>query len=170
MAVTSYYENGIMHYIGLSSDTKPTPATVNSTFYETDTGHKFKWDGSAYKPENTPLGAQIGADTNFILTSITAGNTVSATFTLPAGGAFDTVAISILNPATADLTVTAFAVEATLGNCEIGTWMVTKSSSNLQLIRGAFLGTNLLMRISPTADCNSASGTAVLRLRGLRPI
>lgn len=36
MAVQIYYQNGIQHYLGLSTDAKPTPADVSATFLELD--------------------------------------------------------------------------------------------------------------------------------------
>lgn len=37
------------NYVGLSSDTKPTTPTAGSTFYETDTGATYIYDGAAWQ-------------------------------------------------------------------------------------------------------------------------
>lgn len=39
---------GCQKWIGLSTDTKPTPDMVGSTFYETNTGEGFLWNGSEW--------------------------------------------------------------------------------------------------------------------------
>ena len=36
----------IQKWIGLSTDTKPTPDKIGSTFFETNTGQEFIWNGS----------------------------------------------------------------------------------------------------------------------------
>jgi len=36
----------IQRWIGLSTDDKPTPDLVGSTFYETNTGQAWVWNGS----------------------------------------------------------------------------------------------------------------------------
>jgi len=38
----------INRYAGLSTDTKPASSVAGSTFYETDTGHTYIWQGSAW--------------------------------------------------------------------------------------------------------------------------
>lgn len=35
-------------WIGLSTDTKPTPDNVGSRFYETNTGQEWVWNGSEW--------------------------------------------------------------------------------------------------------------------------
>ena len=40
----------IQRWLGLSSDTKPTAAPPGSTFYETDSGATYIWDGAAWQP------------------------------------------------------------------------------------------------------------------------
>jgi hypothetical protein len=44
MAVTLV--TSIKNFIGLSTDTKPTDAPAGSDFFETNTGHKFIFDGT----------------------------------------------------------------------------------------------------------------------------
>ena len=49
---TAYNEDGIIqHYDwrGLSTDTKPTDATVNDLFLEVDTGDGYYFDGEAWQ-------------------------------------------------------------------------------------------------------------------------
>lgn len=167
------HSTGLYKITCLSTEIKWTDSSipVGSELKETDTGRKFIWDGTNWKGDNFPLGAQIGSDTNFVLTSVTSGNTVSATFTMPTGGTFDTISLSAYNPSTSDLTATLYAQE-TLGtatrSCNIGSLSFPKSDSTFKQITGAFLGTDLLVRISPDADCNTASGTAILKLRSVR--
>lgn len=48
--MTVYLETTIQRWIGLSTDTKPTSPKVGSTFYEANTGYKFKWNGYAWLP------------------------------------------------------------------------------------------------------------------------
>ncbi len=44
----------IQRWIGLSTDTKPTTnVKVGSTFYETNTGQGFMWDGDAWVEDLT---------------------------------------------------------------------------------------------------------------------
>lgn len=43
MAVNRIAE--VSRYVGLSTDTKPTPP-AGSTFFETDTGYRYVYDGS----------------------------------------------------------------------------------------------------------------------------
>lgn len=45
MAVTDTSHENPTRFFGLSTDTKPTSAMVDSTFYETDTRHRFLYDG-----------------------------------------------------------------------------------------------------------------------------
>jgi len=44
------FESTIQRWIGLSTDTKPTSPRAGSTFYETNTGYSFKWNGYAWLP------------------------------------------------------------------------------------------------------------------------
>ena len=39
----------IARFVGLSTDTKPTGEPAGSTFYETDTGARYVWDGAAWQ-------------------------------------------------------------------------------------------------------------------------
>lgn len=51
MAVTGPYD-GYVNYLGLSTDTKPTEGIDPGTkFYETDTGKKYIYSGSAWVRE-----------------------------------------------------------------------------------------------------------------------
>lgn len=51
MAVTGPFES-IVSFIGLSTDTKPTIGVpVGSRFYETDTGKRFIYSGTAWAQE-----------------------------------------------------------------------------------------------------------------------
>ena len=43
-------ETTINRWIGLSTDTKPTSPRAGSTFYETNTGYSFKYNGYAWLP------------------------------------------------------------------------------------------------------------------------
>jgi len=43
----------IQRWIGLSIDTKPTEAPVGSTFFETNTGQGWIWDGSNWVEDLT---------------------------------------------------------------------------------------------------------------------
>ena len=45
---TSHDSAQIPRFFGLSSDTKPTNAMVDSQFLETDTGTKFVWNGTTW--------------------------------------------------------------------------------------------------------------------------
>ena len=47
MAVEVITPHGAVQYVGLSSDSKPTPP-IGSTFYETDTGAKYIYAGAAW--------------------------------------------------------------------------------------------------------------------------
>ena len=38
----------VAHWLGLSTDTKPASARAGSSFYETDTGAVYLWDGAAW--------------------------------------------------------------------------------------------------------------------------
>ena len=158
---------------GLSTDVKWTDAEMpdGSRFTETDTGRQFIYNGSEWKGYNFPIGAQIGSDTTFAMTAgKTAGDVVSATFTMPGGGTFETIAISSNNPTTCDLTCNLYAQE-TLGtaaqSCLIGALSLTKSASQYNQVTGAFLATNLLMQISPDAAIGT-SGAVTVKLRSVR--
>lgn len=48
MTVTSTGHLNPTRFFGLSTDTKPTSAMINSTFYETDTRHRFLYDGAEW--------------------------------------------------------------------------------------------------------------------------
>jgi hypothetical protein len=50
MAVLHYqrHSSAMLDYIGLSTDTKPTPDQVGSRFYESDTGLNSIWTGTAW--------------------------------------------------------------------------------------------------------------------------
>jgi hypothetical protein len=48
-------------YIGLSTDAKPsTNVQPGATFYETDTGRHYIFDGSAWQPLVTQYGFNLG--------------------------------------------------------------------------------------------------------------
>jgi len=157
---------------GLSTDVKWTDSEMpaGSIFTETDTGRKFTWDGSSWKGGNFPIGA-ITATANFTLTSVTAGNTISATFTMPAGGIFETAAFIAKNPATCALTCSLYHQElfgTAMESCLIDVLTIPSSTNYYQQVIGTFLDSNLLVQISPNADCNTASGTLNMKIRGVR--
>ena len=54
--------SSIRNYVGLSSDTKPTAPTAGSTFYETDTGATYIYDGAAWQlgPGGSNLRVAVG--------------------------------------------------------------------------------------------------------------
>jgi len=56
MAVThnQRFSSSMMDYIGLSTDTKPSPDQPGSKFYESDTGKTSIWTGSAWVELKTP--------------------------------------------------------------------------------------------------------------------
>ena len=55
--MTVYLVTTIQRWQGLSTDTKPTEAPVGSTFWETNTGQGFIWDGSNWVEDITLIHA-----------------------------------------------------------------------------------------------------------------
>jgi len=51
----------IQRWIGLDSDTKPTPEHAGSTFYELNTGKGWIWDGTYWVEDLTFIYAMIEA-------------------------------------------------------------------------------------------------------------
>ena len=61
MAVTDTSHERITRFFGLSTDTKPTNAMVDSTFTETDTQKEFVYDGANWTRSQTVVVEQVGA-------------------------------------------------------------------------------------------------------------
>lgn len=61
MAVTDTSHENPTRFFGLSTDTKPTSAMVDSTFYETDTRHRFLYDGANWIRSEQVMVEQVGA-------------------------------------------------------------------------------------------------------------
>ena len=51
----------IQRWIGLSTDTKPTPTHIGSTFYETNTGQNWIWDGTSWVEDLAMFRAVVDA-------------------------------------------------------------------------------------------------------------
>ena len=51
----------IQRWIGLDSDTKPTPSHTGSTFYELNTGQEWLWDGSNWVEDLRLFRAMVDA-------------------------------------------------------------------------------------------------------------
>ena len=63
MAVTDTSHENPTRFFGLSTDTKPTSAMVDSTFYETDTRYGFLYDGANWTRSEKVTVEQVGTIT-----------------------------------------------------------------------------------------------------------
>jgi len=61
VAITDTSHEFITRFFGLSTDTKPVSAMVDSTFTETDTQKKFVFDGVNWTRIPTEVVEQVGA-------------------------------------------------------------------------------------------------------------
>ena len=86
------WEARIASRVGLSTATKPTAGVVvGSTFFETDTGVMYIYDGSAWQPYQTTGGLA----TTKILARDVAANDSDKTFTVPAATQWDVYSVYV---------------------------------------------------------------------------
>lgn len=59
MVTDSVFQGTTDHYVGLSTDTKPTSASLGATCYEFNTGYTFTWNGYAWIPTSYMPGTTV---------------------------------------------------------------------------------------------------------------
>ena len=106
MVTDSVFQGTTDHYVGLSTDTKPTSAPLGATCFEFNTGYTFTWNGYAWIPTSYMPGTTV----NYKQVSLATAETVNVMTATAQNLFIDAVVVHVPDDLTGVETFTSLAV------------------------------------------------------------